>query len=72
MSVKKDCFAYCKKKGKYVCNALEDLCCEDCRFYKKRSEIKENPYYAYSYKDSAKHKEDIKKKNINKEAVVWE
>lgn len=70
--MKKDCFAFCKKKGKNVCNVLEDLSCEDCRFYKNRNEIKNNPYYAFSYKDKLKHKEDVKKMNIKKEAIVWE
>lgn len=66
--VKKDCFAYIKENK---CNALIEMNCEKCPFYKKRNEIKNNPYYAYSYSDKKRHKKDMDKNHIKESQVIW-
>lgn len=53
------------------CNALNEKDCLNCPFYKKREEIKNNPFYGYSYKDPKKHAEDMCKYKINPEDVIY-
>lgn len=42
----KKCFA---KKDDGTCNALTECCCGKCKFYKPKSEIKNNIFYPYSF-----------------------
>ncbi len=67
-SIKNDCFA---RIGSTKCNALTEKNCENCSFYKKRCEIKDNPYYAYSYKNLKKHSEDVKKYKVNPDDILY-
>lgn len=70
MSLNKYCFAYHVKDGKPSCNALNEIDCTKCTFYKKRKEIKNNPFYAYSFKDK-KELEILKNKlNIKDEDII--
>lgn len=68
---KKNCFAYCEKKGEPYCNALCDCNCNNCSFYKERQQIKKNPFYAFSYDNEMEHLKDVKKRNIKEECVIW-
>ena len=65
---RKDCFCRINEKK---CNALTEKKCENCSFYKKRCEIKNNPYYAYSYKNLKKHSEDVKKYKVNPDDIIY-
>lgn len=69
MKIKKDCFAYIEEKNE--CNALTEIECEKCPFYKNRNKIKNNPFYAYSYDNKKKHKRDMEKTKIKKSQVIW-
>lgn len=53
------------------CNALNEKDCLNCAFYKKREEIKNNPFYGYSYKKSEEHAKDMKRYRINPEDVIY-
>lgn len=53
------------------CNALIKKECKDCPFFKYRSEIKNNPYYGYSYDNPEKHKADMKKYKIDPDDVIY-
>ena len=65
---RKSCFA---RINRTRCNALNDKDCLDCPFYKKREEIKNNPFYGYSYKDYKKHAEDMKNYRVNPDDVIY-
>lgn len=65
---KKDCFC---RINESKCNALNEKDCKNCSFYKKRCEIKNNPYYAYSYKNLKKHSEDVKKYKVNQDDIIY-
>lgn len=67
---RKDCFAYIEKDGNPSCNCLTKMQCKDCSFYKKSIEIKDNPFYAFSYKDKRKLAHDLKKYQINESQIV--
>lgn len=56
-----NCFAYVNE---HRCNALTEKNCENCQFYKDRKEIKNNPFYPYSYNSLEEYEKDIKDKNI--------
>lgn len=64
MSLQKYCFAYYEKDNKPKCNALNEIDCTNCKFFKKKAQIKDNPFYAYSFKtkeEYEKAKEWIRK-----------
>lgn len=65
---KKDCFA---RIDRNKCNALIERQCNGCRFYKHREKIRNNPYYAYSFKNKEEHLKMMKKYKILDEQVVW-
>lgn len=65
---KKSCFA---RGNEHKCNALNEKHCKGCSFYKHRNEIKNNPFYAYSYRSLKKHDEDMKKHRINPDDVIY-
>lgn len=58
---KKSCFAWIDNEK---CNALTEKECKNCKFYKKRKAIKNNPYYPYSYKSMKDFETDLKKYNL--------
>lgn len=66
-----DCFAFKKVGRKCECHALIELNCKNCRFYKLKSEVKNNPFYAQSFKNPVEHKAAMKKKNIKEDQVLW-
>lgn len=70
MAILKNCFAYKNVSGKHHCNALKEIDCYKCKFFAKRSQIVNNPFYKYSYKNKDKWAEDVKKHKINIEEVV--
>lgn len=70
MAIKKDCFAYKETNNKPTCHALTELDCKNCRFYKKREHIKNNPFYAYSYTDIGHFKYDINKHKIKEQDIL--
>lgn len=55
--LRKDCFAYKEISYKPICNALKEIDCKDCPFYKNRKEVKNNIFYEQSF---ASHGEFIK------------
>lgn len=65
---KKCCFA---RINDTTCNALTKKECKNCKFYKHRGAIRNNPFYAFSYDDMKKLKKDIEKRGINIEQVIW-
>lgn len=66
---KRGCFARIDNKH---CNALKTKKCSHCKFYKDRKEIVNNPFYAWSYKNSRKHELDMKKYKIRKGDVIYD
>lgn len=58
---KVNCFA---RIDENTCNALIKKECKNCKFYKHRAMIKNNPFYAYSYDDVKQLKKDINKRGI--------
>ncbi len=72
IDVKKDCFAYIKKGNKEECHALTELDCKNCRFYKSKYEVENNPFYAKSYVSKEEHQKEMKKRNIKEEQVKWD
>lgn len=59
--IKKDCFAYDRKKKSYSCKILTELVCEkgDCKFYKKAGTLckscnKQSYYNCVSCKEARK------------------
>lgn len=67
MTIKSNCFA-ARKDNK--CHALTVLDCTRCRFYKHRKDIKDNPFYRYSWKNEEKVKKIIKMKVIKEEHIM--
>jgi len=65
---KECCFA---RIDENTCNALVTKRCQHCRFYQHRADIKNNPFYAFSYKDIRQLKSDIKKRKIRIKEVIW-
>ena len=63
-----ECFA---RIDRTHCNALNEKDCKGCPFFKLRKEIKNNPYYGYSYKTVEEHEEDMKKYKINPDDVIY-
>lgn len=57
-----DCFSIVMPEdvvnGKITCRALGKIDCENCSFYKKKDEVKDNIFYKDSYEDPDKYKED--------------
>ncbi len=68
--IKEDCFAHFKKNNKSQCNVFKEMNCENCSFYKLRKEIKNNPYYAYSYEDKKQFKKDKEKNHVKDDQIV--
>ncbi len=66
-----DCFAFKKVGRKCECHALIELNCKNCRFYKNKNAVKNNPYYAASFKSAVEHKRVMKQKNIKEDQVLW-
>ena len=66
---KTTCFA---RINENECNALAKKECKKCRFYKHRDKIKNNPYYAYSFKDKDKHRRVVEKYGIKDSQIIWE
>lgn len=67
---KLECFARIDKDN---CNALIKKDCENCKFYKHRLRIKNNPFYAYSYEEENKERfiKDVKRRQIKPEQIIW-
>ena len=71
--VKQDCFAVeipeDALKEKVECKVFGKPDCEKCSFYKKKSEIKNNIFYKYSYDNEEDYYKDLaeykKKYNIS-------
>lgn len=59
--VKTNCFAY---MNKHRCNALDKINCENCKFFKERTEIRNNPFYPYSYDSYREFEKDLKSKRL--------
>lgn len=66
-----DCFAFKRIGKKCECHALIELNCNNCRFYKNKNEVKNNPFYAKSFKSAVEHKNVMKRKNIKEDQVLW-
>lgn len=58
---KTNCFAYINN---HRCHALDTKNCVNCKFYKDREEIKNNPFYPFSYKSLEEYKEARKNKKL--------
>lgn len=67
MPIKNNCFT-AKEDG--TCHALNETDCTRCKFYKHRKDIKDNPFYKYSWKNEEKMKEIIKKNGIKEEQIM--
>lgn len=65
--IKERCFAE-RRDGK--CHALTTKRCEFCSFYTPRSEVKNNPFYRWSYKTYYKAELDRKERKIKTEDVM--
>lgn len=65
--MKEKCFAD-RKDG--TCHALINKKCKGCKFYKPRDDIKDNPFYEYSYENIGKMKGIIKDKLIRKDQIM--
>lgn len=63
-----ECFA---RIGSNYCNVLNEKKCKGCKFFKPKSEIKNNPYYAYSYDTPEQHAKDVERYKINPEDIVF-
>lgn len=59
--IKKDCFAYKETSGIPYCNALKEMECKDCPFYKEKSEVKNNIFYPESFKSHHEYIQAIDK-----------
>lgn len=68
-TIKDNCFAYNSKNRS--CHALKEIDCRHCKFYKHRKEIKNNPFYGYSWKNKEEHARIMEEKQISKELVLW-
>lgn len=64
-----ECFA---RRDEFSCNALTEKGCCNCKFYKHRSKIKNNPFYAYSYENKDRFMKDVKRYHIKQEQIIWE
>lgn len=62
-----DCFA---AKNDGTCHALTKKECEGCRFFTPRCQVKDNPFYKYSWTDESKMKEICKKCLIKKDNIM--
>lgn len=62
-----ECFA---RRDEVSCNALTEKACCNCKFYKHRSKIKNNPFYAYSYEDKERFIKDVKRRQIKPEQIM--
>lgn len=69
--IEKTCFAYKKENDQHKCHALNEIDCNNCRFYQKRSEIINNPFYGYSYKDKEKLRCDMKQHKLTYNDIIW-
>ena len=49
--IRKDCFAYKIENNNQMCNCLNNLECKNCPFYKHKSEVKDNIFYKFSFKN---------------------
>ena len=56
--VKRDCFAFIST---YECNALKEIDCNKCAFYKPKKEVKNNVFYPWSYSSLQKYLKDKEK-----------
>lgn len=65
---KEDCFARIDCSH---CNALNEKDCKNCSFYKPRNKIKNNPFYAFSYRDSERHAEHMRRYRVNPDDVIY-
>lgn len=61
-----DCFADCGDG----CHALNEKECKGCSFYTPRCQIKDNPFYKYSWIDKDKMKNLTKKLLIKREQIM--
>ena len=68
--IKENCFAYIKKEKK--CNALCELNCDNCSFYRDKSTIKANPFYPYSYASKIGYLNDLRNYKINIKEVNFD
>lgn len=59
--VKKDCFAYKEFSGVPYCNALKDMNCKNCKFYKDKKEVKNNIFYKESFKSYDEYMKALEK-----------
>ena len=60
--VRENCFAFISKRE---CSALKNIDCKKCKFYKPKTKIVNNVFYAWSYKDKRqylKEKEEFEKR----------
>lgn len=57
--IRKNCFAYLRETNE--CNALTELDCTFCRFYKPRKEVKNNVFYKWSFKNEEEYQEAMQK-----------
>lgn len=67
MPIKSNCFA-ARQDNK--CHALNELDCTGCRFYKHKKEIKDNPFYKFSWKNKEQMKKIIKKNYITENQIM--
>ena len=62
-----DCFA---DHGDGTCHALTTKECEGCRFYTPRCQVKDNPFYRYSWTNTEKMRMVVKKTLIQKNQIM--
>lgn len=53
--IKTDCFAYKNENDIEECYALNELNCENCKFYKHRDKVKNNIFYPDSFENEEKY-----------------
>ena len=61
------CFA---EVDSFTCHALTERHCIDCKFYKTKREIVDNPFYEFSYRNKDKIKNIKKRYYIREEQVL--
>lgn len=62
-----NCFAN-RKDG--TCHALTEKQCNNCKFYKHKAKVKNNPFYEWSYKNKERFKNDKRSRKIPDEYIM--
>ena len=64
-----NCFAFKEFSGIPYCNCLKNMECDNCPFFKERTEVKENIFYKESFKSYHDFIKTLEKYN-NKYGIV--